>query len=71
MVHVRVAKAGSGEDVVPILWDDNYFSLLPGEKRTVSARFQSVRAGDEDLVLAVDGWNVAPASGRLTIEGKR
>ncbi len=62
MVHLRVAKTNSGEDVVPIFWDDDYFSLLPGEKRRVSARFESPKSGGTDLVLTVDGWNVAPAS---------
>jgi exo-1,4-beta-D-glucosaminidase len=59
MVHLRVAK--DGEDVVPIFWDDDYFSLLPGEKRQLSARFESAKAGG-DLVLTVDGWNVVAAS---------
>jgi exo-1,4-beta-D-glucosaminidase len=50
---------------VPILWDDNYFSLLPGEKRQLSARFES--AIDKGrLILAVDGWNVVAASTPLT-----
>jgi len=28
-----------GDDLVPIFWDDNYFSLLPGEEKTVVASF--------------------------------
>ena len=68
MVHLRVAKAKSGEDVAPVFWDDNYFSLLPGEKRVLSARFQSAKA--DSLVLTVDGWNVAAASIPLAINEK-
>ena len=70
MVHLRIAKARDGEDVVPIFWDDNYFSLLPGEKRRVTARFESAKAGGGNLVLTVDGWNVAMASSPLTVKEK-
>jgi exo-1,4-beta-D-glucosaminidase len=69
MVHLRVARTSDAEDVVPIFWDDNYFSLLPGEKRQLSARFESAQDNDGDLMLAVDGWNVVAASDRLMFEG--
>jgi exo-1,4-beta-D-glucosaminidase len=61
MVHLRLARGKSGEDVVPIFWDDNYFSLLPGEKREASARFDVIKSG-ANLILKVDGWNVTPGS---------
>jgi exo-1,4-beta-D-glucosaminidase len=70
MVHLRVAKANNGEDVVPIFWDDDYFSLLPGEKRRVSARFESPKSGGGDLVLTVDGWNIVAASIPLSAKEK-
>jgi exo-1,4-beta-D-glucosaminidase len=60
MVHLRLAD--SGEDVVPIFWDDNYFSLLPGERREVTAHFDSSKVKRSRLALAVDGWNVGPFS---------
>jgi len=56
MIHLRLANK-NGEDVVPIFWDDNYFSLLPGEKREVRARFDAAKSGTEP-VLTLDGWNV-------------
>lgn len=65
MVHLRVAKAGSNDDVVPIFWNENYFSLLPGEKREVAAHFDSATAVGGELVLITDGWNVTAASSKL------
>ena len=56
LVHLRLAKGG--EDVVPIFWDDNYFSLLPGEEREITGRYE-VAAGGKEPELEVDGWNVA------------
>jgi exo-1,4-beta-D-glucosaminidase len=55
-VHVRVTRAGD-EDVLPILFDDNYFPLFPGEKRTITARFDAGQALEPANVV-IDGWNV-------------
>ncbi|HZV86111.1 MAG TPA: hypothetical protein VFF95_01090 [Candidatus Binatus sp.] len=64
MVHLRVIRCDGGEDVTPIFWDDNYFSLLPGDTRTVSAKFET-HAGPgpaPKVALVMDGWNVAPTT---------
>jgi len=70
LVHLRVATSRNEEDVVPIFWDDNYISLLPGEKRQLTARFESAKAGGDNLELIVDGWNVAPASNAVAVPEK-
>lgn len=37
---VRLKVNGTdGEEILPVLWEDNYFSLLPGEQRTIAATF--------------------------------
>jgi len=69
MAHLRVVDRSSGEDVVPILWDDNYFSLLPRESRQLNARFTTAMEA-RDLLLAVDGWNVSAASIPLTVQSR-
>jgi len=70
MVHLRLAQSGSDQDVVPIFWDDNYVSLLPGEKRELTARFDSGNNAPDTVVLIVDGWNVAPARFPLAAQAK-
>ncbi|HEX4489124.1 MAG TPA: beta galactosidase jelly roll domain-containing protein [Terriglobales bacterium] len=61
MVRVRAVDPKSGQDVVPIFWDDNYVSLLPGEKREITAHYNSAEAtGKTNLMM--DGWNIASAS---------
>lgn len=67
MVHLRVMRDKGGEDVTPILWQDNYFSLLPGESRTVSAKFDSSLLQGKEAVVELDGWNAIPAT--LTTAG--
>jgi len=58
MVHLRLTKGKDGEDVVPIFWDDNYFSLLPGESRVLSGSYDLDALDGKQPTLAVDGWNV-------------
>jgi hypothetical protein len=68
MVHLRLANSKNGEDIVPIFWDENYFSLLPGEKREVSAHFAGSATAGADAVLVVDGWNVVPQRANLLLK---
>ena len=62
MVHPRLTRGKGGDDLTPILWSDNYFSLLPGEKKTVTARFDSSSLQGAMPELVVEGWNVEPTA---------
>lgn len=64
-VHLRVTNA-AGEDILPILFEDNYFPLFPGEERTVTARFES-RPDTGAPLVAVEGWNVQPVKVQVKI----
>ena len=58
MVELRVVRDVSGEVVLPIFLDDNYISLLPGEKRKIAGFVTVEDLGGEQPVLKVRGWNV-------------
>jgi exo-1,4-beta-D-glucosaminidase len=58
-VRLRVLKSQDGEQILPSMWDDNYVSLLPGETRSLTARWRSEDAPGATPTVAVDGWNVA------------
>jgi exo-1,4-beta-D-glucosaminidase len=59
MVHPRITRGEGGEDLTPIFWSDNYFSLLPGESRTVTASWAAASAEGKQPALVVDGYNLA------------
>jgi exo-1,4-beta-D-glucosaminidase len=59
MVHLRATRNKGGTDITPILWEDNYFSLLPGEQREVTASYSAAALGGDSAVLEVQGFNVA------------
>jgi exo-1,4-beta-D-glucosaminidase len=71
MVHLRVINSETGDDVTPIFWDDNYFSLLPGEGKIVNGTLSRASISSSGVpkinyqmghaALLVDGYNVVPA----------
>jgi len=62
MVHPRLTRGKGGDDVTPVFWSDNYFSLMPGEKKAVTARFDSASLRGATPELVVEGWNVEPTT---------
>jgi exo-1,4-beta-D-glucosaminidase len=57
-VRVKVKKGPDGDEVLPVLWQDNYFALLPGEGRQVTATYHASDLGRSVAVVEVEGWNV-------------
>jgi exo-1,4-beta-D-glucosaminidase len=64
-VNPKIIKQGSKDLVLPVFWQDNYFSLLPGEKRQITVEFSQSDLGGETPVLAIAGWNITPAEQEL------
>jgi exo-1,4-beta-D-glucosaminidase len=60
-VHLRLLQGEGGEEVEPVLWQDNYFELMPGEKRAVTATFNGSEITGFKPWIAVEGWNVSPS----------
>ena len=52
-INLKIIHRNNGDVVLPIFWEDNYLSLLPGERRSISAIFKS----DDKVELIVSGWN--------------
>ncbi|MCX6302431.1 MAG: hypothetical protein NTW82_09625 [Bacteroidia bacterium] len=57
-VNPKIIMQNSKDLVLPVFWEDNYFSLLPGEKRQVKVEFNEKNLNGEAPVLAIDGWNI-------------
>jgi exo-1,4-beta-D-glucosaminidase len=62
---MRMQITGRGdEEALPVLWEDNYVSLLPGETRTISATYAVRDLGGSPPRLLVTGWNVRRVTAR-------
>ncbi|MDH7512127.1 MAG: glycoside hydrolase family 2 TIM barrel-domain containing protein [Clostridiales bacterium] len=57
-IEVRLIRKRSGESVLPVYWDDNFITLLPGESKTITAGFLLEDLAGDEPAVAVSGWNV-------------
>jgi len=57
-VRLKVDKGKGGDEILPVFWQDNYISLLPGEKREVTATYRAQELGASQPAVEVSGWNV-------------
>jgi exo-1,4-beta-D-glucosaminidase len=61
-VRLSVLGGTKAGEILPVLWDDNYISLMPGETREVEAHYMPPTQLPAAPVLRVEGWNVEPVN---------
>ncbi|HXW61315.1 MAG TPA: hypothetical protein VEJ45_01850 [Candidatus Acidoferrales bacterium] len=66
-VYLGVRRRHEDAEILPVLWQDNYIELMPGESREIAVQFLSRDALQGETELTVDGWNIEPA--RLPLPG--
>ncbi len=60
-VHLTLRAGPGGPAVVPVFWDDNYVTLRPGTRRTLTVTAARSALGNQPPVVDVEGINVARA----------
>jgi exo-1,4-beta-D-glucosaminidase len=64
MVRLRLVSERTHDDILPILWDDNFFPLMPGEEREIAGSYLTSDApGAVTPVVLIEGANVAANRG--------
>jgi exo-1,4-beta-D-glucosaminidase len=61
-LHLGIRPQNEEMEILPVLWQDNYFELMPGETREVTARFLTADALGATPQLDVTGWNIEPVT---------
>lgn len=62
---VRMQVTGrNSEEALPVRWEDNYVTLLPGETRSVNVSYRVLDLGGATPKLLVSGWNVRRVTAR-------
>jgi len=61
MIRLKLVDTQSSLLVTPIMYSDNYVSLVPGEVTDVTIQFDAGNVPGGDAALMVEGWNVALA----------
>ncbi len=50
-----------GLSILPVYLDDNYFTLLPGESKTIKLNFpDAFHSQSKSMKAALEGWNIEP-----------
>lgn len=57
-VVLSATEGKDGPSILPVFWEDNYFSILPGEKRTIKGYFYKNNLAGKKPVVQVSGWNI-------------
>ncbi|MDP4211366.1 MAG: glycoside hydrolase family 2 protein [Bacteroidota bacterium] len=57
-VHLRLLKKKGGDDILPVIFDDNYLLLAPGETRDVNIHYRDKDAGTGIPYLLTATWNL-------------
>ncbi len=55
--RIRTISTATYEDVLPAFYSDNYFSLMPGESKTVTVEFNPRHLKGGQPVFELSGWN--------------
>jgi exo-1,4-beta-D-glucosaminidase len=55
-VRLKLVRDADKEEVLPVLWEDNYFALLPGESRQISATYAAKDLGNAKAVVTAETW---------------
>lgn len=56
-VRVKPVRTSDGERILPVFMNDNYFTLMPGEKRTVTMEFDAALLEGGSYRLDVEPYN--------------
>ena len=58
MIRINVVGAKDGEQILPIFYSDNYFSLLPNEKKQIDFHWKDIDSRGNKPKVIVSGFNV-------------
>src|ERR1039458_6704642 len=59
-IHLGIYRQNEDMEILPVLWEDNYVELMPGESREITAQFPAPGTLGGDAELSVTGWNITP-----------
>jgi exo-1,4-beta-D-glucosaminidase len=57
-LFVRLKLSAKSEEILPVVWADNYITLLPGERREVTATYRAAQLQGSKAVVEASGLNV-------------
>jgi exo-1,4-beta-D-glucosaminidase len=57
-IQLELSGRESGSSILPVFWEDNYVSILPGETREISGYVFRKDLEEDEPVFSYKGWNI-------------
>jgi exo-1,4-beta-D-glucosaminidase len=57
-VHIRALKGKGADDILPLIFEDNYILLAPGERRNINCSYLNKDAGGGVPYITTSAWNL-------------
>jgi exo-1,4-beta-D-glucosaminidase len=57
-VHLRALKGSDGDDILPVIFSDNYFELAPGESRIIKCSYANKDTNVATPFILTSAWNL-------------
>ena len=54
---MKILDKKSGLSILPVIWSDNYTTLLPGEGKIYTATIKKKYLADKEINFIFRGWN--------------
>jgi hypothetical protein len=58
MIRLKVVGKNSGNRILPVFYNDNYISLMPGETKVITMKLKDEDTGGENPVVDLSGFNL-------------
>jgi exo-1,4-beta-D-glucosaminidase len=65
-IHLRALKGKSGDDILPVIFSDNYIQLAPGESRTILCSYANKDAKGVEPYFVTSAWNLDVAKSKAS-----
>ncbi len=59
---IKVKDSDTNESILPVIYDDDYISLLPSESRTITITIAKTVINNRNIAIHLEGWNTLPKS---------
>lgn len=67
-VHLRALKGKGGDDILPVIFSDNYIQLAPGESRVIRCTYANKDAKSRVPYFQISAWNLDIAGSKAEKE---
>lgn len=57
---IKLKEKDSDKSILPVFFDDDYVSLLPGENKTIHFRVNEKFLENKEIEMHLEGWNTKP-----------